>query len=63
MNKYNDTESLLLLDGEEKFELGGKFLLAIETVRKVDPTNTTIGMDCNSECLDIVAAIGASGEV
>ena len=56
-------ESLLLLDREEEFELGGQLLLAVETVRKVYSSYSTIGVDCHPQGLDVVAAVCPPGEV
>ena len=56
-------ESLLLLDREEEFELGGQLLLAVETVRKVYSSYSTIGVDGHPQGLDVVAAVCPPGEV
>lgn len=57
------TKSLLLLNGQKKFEFWGQFLLAVEPVRKVNPSNSTVGMDGDPECLDVVGPVGSPGEV
>ena len=57
------TGSLLLLNWEEQFELGGQFLFAVESVRKVDPANSAVGVDGHPQRLDVVGAVGSAREV
>jgi hypothetical protein len=54
---------LLLLDGEEKLEFRRQFLLGVEAVGEVNPANSAVGMDGDSQCFDVVATIGSSGEI
>lgn len=63
MDKYNDTESLLFLNRKEKFELGGEFFLAVETVRKINSADSAIGVNGDPQSLDIVATIGPTRKV
>jgi hypothetical protein len=51
------------LDGEEEFELGGEFLLGVESVREVDPADAAVGVDGDPQRLDVVAAVGPAREV
>lgn len=40
--------SLLLLDGKKQLEFGRQLLFAIQSVRKVDSSNTTVRVDRDS---------------
>lgn len=57
------TKSLLLLNGQKKFELWGQFLLAVEPVREVDSPDSTVGVDGDSQGFDVVGPVGPAGEV
>ena len=56
-------ESLLFLNRKEELELWGEFLLRVESVTEVDSSDSAVGVDCHSECLDVVAPVGPPGEV
>ena len=55
--------SLLLLDGEEELELWRELFFAVETIGEVDSADAAIGVDGDSEGLDVVGAVGPAGEV
>lgn len=58
-----ETTSLLFLDRQEEFKLRWQFLLWIETVRKVYPSNSTIGVNSDSQGFDVVTSIGPTRKV
>jgi hypothetical protein len=55
--------SLLLLNRKEEFELGRQLLLRIQAIGEVYATDAAVRMDLHAQCLYIVSAVGASGEV
>ena len=56
---------LLRLAGhwQEEFELRGQFVLGVQSVGEVNSSNSAVGMDLDSECLDVVGSVGSAGEV
>mmetsp|Transcript_4432 Transcript_4432/g.11627 ORF Transcript_4432/g.11627 Transcript_4432/m.11627 type:complete len:264 (+) Transcript_4432:95-886(+) len=54
---------LLLLDGQEELELGRQLLLRVEAVRKVDATDAAVGVDLDTERLDVVRAVRTTRKV
>ena len=54
---------LLVLDGQEKLELWRQLVLRVETVREVNPSDTTVCVNLHAERLDVVCTVGAAGEV
>ena len=48
---------------QEKFELRGQFFFRVEPIREVDSPHSAIRMNLNSQCLNIVGAVGSSGEI
>lgn len=55
--------SLLLLDRQEKFELWWQLLLAVEPVRKVDPSDPTIRMNGDPQSLNVIRTISSPCEI
>lgn len=55
--------SLLLLDWEEELELWWEFFLAVEPVREVNPADSTIGVDGDSQSFNVVGAVCPTSEV
>ena len=55
--------SLLFLDRKEELEFWGEFFLAIQTVRKVNSTDSAICMNGHSKSLYIVGAVSPAGEI
>lgn len=51
------------LDGQEELELRGKLVFAIEPIGEVDTADAAVCVDLNSQRLDVVGAVSASGEV
>ena len=49
--------------GQEKLELRGQLVLGVETVREVNSSNSAVGVDLNSEGLDVVGAVSSTREV
>lgn len=52
-----------LLDGQEKLELGRQLVLAVESVAKVNSADSAVGVDLNSQSLDVIRSVRAAGEV
>mmetsp|Transcript_35385 Transcript_35385/g.49358 ORF Transcript_35385/g.49358 Transcript_35385/m.49358 type:complete len:226 (-) Transcript_35385:42-719(-) len=55
--------SLGLGEGQVELELGGKFLLGVQSIREVDSSNSAVGVDLDSKGFDIVGTICSSGEI
>ena len=55
--------SLLLLDRQEQLEFWGEFFLGIEPIGEVDPSDSAVGVDCDSKGFNVVTAIGSPGEI
>ena len=55
--------SLLLLNGEEKFELWGKFLFTVQPIGEVNSADPAIGVDGDSQSFDIVGSISSPCEI
>lgn len=55
--------SLLLLNGQEKLELGGQFFLAVQPVREVDPPYAAVRMYGHPQRLDVVRPVGPPREI
>ena len=53
----------MFLDGKEEFEFWGEFFFAVQSVRKVYSSYSTVGVDCHSQGLNVVAAVGSPGEI
>lgn len=55
--------SICLLNWQEELELWRQFLLGVQLVREVDTSNAAVGMDLDSQCLDVVGSVGSSSKV
>lgn len=55
--------ALPLHDGQEQFELGRQFLLGVQPIREVYPSNATIGVDLHSERFDVIRPVRSPREV
>ena len=55
--------SLLLGDGQEQLELGGKLFLGVEAVGEVNAADAAVRVDLHPQRLDIVRAVRAAREV
>ena len=53
----------MFLDGQKEFEFGGQFFLTVQSIRKVYSSYTAVSVDCHSQGLDVVAAVGSAGEI
>mmetsp|Transcript_32462 Transcript_32462/g.60389 ORF Transcript_32462/g.60389 Transcript_32462/m.60389 type:complete len:243 (+) Transcript_32462:343-1071(+) len=54
---------LLFLDRQEELELRRQLLFGVETVREVNPPYTAVGMDLDSECLNVIRSVSPSREI
>lgn len=61
--RCNDLRLLWLLDGQEQFELGRQFVFRVEAIGEVNASDPTVGMNLNSQGLDVIRSIGTAGEV
>ena len=50
-------------DWQEKLELGWELILGVESVGEVDSSNSTVGVDLNSQSLYIIGTVGSSSEI
>ena len=48
---------------EEKFELGRKLILSVESVGEVDSSDSAVSVDLDSEGLYVVGTVSSSGEI
>ena len=48
---------------EEEFELRGQFVLGVQSVGEVNSSNSAVGMDLDSEGLNVVCSVGSASEV
>ena len=55
--------SLLLLDGKEELELRWQFLFRVKSIREVNSSDPAIGVDGHSQGLNVVSAVGTTGEI
>lgn len=55
--------SLLFLNGQEQLELGRKFFFRVESIGEVDTADSTVGVDCHAQSLDVVTTIGSPGKI
>jgi hypothetical protein len=55
--------SLLFLNGEKEFELGGQLLFGVQAIREVYAADTTVCMDLHAQSFYIIRAVGAAREV
>jgi len=46
------------LDGKEKLELLRKLIFRVQTVREVNPPYSTVRVNLDAECLDVICACG-----
>jgi hypothetical protein len=54
----------LLLDGQEELELRWELLFAVEAVREVDAADAAVGMDLDTQGLNVVGTCtGARGDM
>jgi len=53
----------LVLDGEVQLELCRQLIFRVEAVGEVHPTDSAVGVDLDSEGLNVVGSIGTSGKV
>jgi len=53
----------LVLYGEVQLELCRQFVFRVEAVREVDSADSAVGMDLDSEGLDVVGTVSTAGEV
>jgi len=51
------------LDGKEKLELLRKLIFRVQTVREVNPPYSTVRVNLDAECLDVICAVSAPGKV
>lgn len=57
------TNSLLFLDGQEELKFWWQLLLAVESVREINSTNSAIRMDGHPQCLNVVGPVGSTGKI
>ena len=50
-------------DWKEKLEFGRELILGVESVREVNSTDPAVGVDLDSEGLNIVGTVGSSCEI
>jgi len=50
-------------DGQEELELGWQLVLRVQPVGEVDSTDTAVGVDLNSEGLNVVGTVGSTSEI
>lgn len=53
----------MLLDRQEKFELGRKLFLGVQTVREVDTADAAISVDLDAQGFDVVGSVSATSKV
>ena len=46
------------LDGKEKLELLRKLIFRVQTIREVNPSYSTVRVNLDAECFDVVCAYG-----
>jgi hypothetical protein len=63
MKRIKKISLSLLLNGQKEFEFWGKLLLRVKAVREVNASNAAVGMDLDTEGLNVVCAIGPTREV
>ena len=51
------------LDGQVEFELCWQLILRVQPVREVDPADTAVGVNLDTQRLHVVGAVRAPGEV
>jgi len=61
--RINSWSISVLLHGQEKFELWGKFLLGVQPVGKIDPPNPAVLVQLHPERFDVVSPVSPTGEV
>lgn len=54
---------VLLSDGEEELEFGWELFLRVQSIWKIDSTDSAVSMDLNTKSFNIVCTIGSSSEI
>mmetsp|Transcript_86266 Transcript_86266/g.230391 ORF Transcript_86266/g.230391 Transcript_86266/m.230391 type:complete len:215 (-) Transcript_86266:59-703(-) len=55
--------ALLVLNGQEQLELSRQLVFGIKAVREVDSSDPAVGMNLDAKSLNVVRAVGTTGEV
>ena len=50
-------------DGQEEFELWGKLIFGVKSIREVNSSDSAVGMDLYSEGLNVVGTVSSPGEI
>jgi len=50
-------------DWQEELEFGGKLILGVKSIGEVNSANTAVGVDLNSQGLNVVSTVGSSREI
>ena len=53
----------LTSDWQEQLELWWQLVFGVQSVGEVDSTDSAVGVDLNSQSLDVVSTVGSSGEI
>lgn len=53
----------LILHWKVQFEFGRKLVFGVKAIGEVNATNSTIGVDLNSESFDVVGSVGSPREI
>ncbi len=49
--------SLLLLDGKKEFKLRGKLLFTVQPVRKINSSDSAVGVDGHTQSFNVIASV------